>query len=227
MASDIGTNSPLREYEDRNGNRSCLLLVCSKELSQSLLEKGWDDFKKGNNTRILDFVPEDLQNHIVRGLWDGDGSISKKANGQFSANFVDMHKPPVEWVANFILERTEHEIPVRKRNDQSLFYIHFDGNRKVCEILSEVYTSQPVLSRKQVLVDNLKSVPKSLRLNVKVSINEKLVFEAFKSFGPERIKALYEAGCSQIVIANKLGVSVSYISRTMRKHHMTLRIYSQ
>ncbi len=71
-------------------------------MATSLENKGWHEFKRKGDTKILEDVPKDLHVHLLRGLLDGDGYISKKKNRspQFSwiLGFCDLHKSVVLWV---------------------------------------------------------------------------------------------------------------------------------
>lgn len=55
-------------------------------MATSLENKGWHEFKRKGDTKILEDVPKDLHVHLLRGLLDGDGYISKRKNRSL---FVD------------------------------------------------------------------------------------------------------------------------------------------
>lgn len=73
------TTSPIRLLTKENPKHKnmYLLSICSKELADKFTKLGC----MPNKTHILTFpkhIPKHLISHFIRGVWDGDGSISKK-----------------------------------------------------------------------------------------------------------------------------------------------------
>ncbi|OPZ37313.1 MAG: hypothetical protein BWY99_01896 [Synergistetes bacterium ADurb.BinA166] len=225
LSEVLGYNGPVRDCKpDKKGHKASLLLICSKTLTGSLLSNGWEEFKKGTSVRILERIPREFQSHAARGLFDGDGCVSKRASGQFSIHFVDRHRAPVEWFCEHIEARTGQTLKVSAR--ENIFYTAAMGNRKLSEILSLLYSRGPSLLRKRALVEELLSSKKSLRVCKKLSKNEDSVQRALQLNGAERVRLLYEAGCSQPEISRMLSVSTQSVWRMMRRHKIEVRQYT-
>lgn len=77
------------------------LCISSKPLTASLEKAGWVDFKRKGDTRILQSVPANLVIHVLRGLIDGDGWITKD-NRRYILGFTNLHKSVVTWFDNAI-----------------------------------------------------------------------------------------------------------------------------
>ena len=73
FAEDIETDVPIKY--DKYGN-PFITIVC-KELSKSLLDKGFHNRKSWSIDfdYIKSFVPDELFNHFIRGMFDGDGCL--------------------------------------------------------------------------------------------------------------------------------------------------------
>ncbi|MHA2279562.1 MAG: LAGLIDADG family homing endonuclease [Promethearchaeota archaeon] len=76
----------------------------SAPMAQSLEDQGWHQFKRAGDTTILENTPNELHIHLIRGLIDGDGCIHERKNrqNQWILEFVNLHKPVVEWVKSGI-----------------------------------------------------------------------------------------------------------------------------
>lgn len=72
----LGSNAPLKFQ-----NNACLIKFSSKKMCQDLINLGCVPRK----SLVIKFptsqqVPKELLNHFIRGVFDGDGTISKKTN---------------------------------------------------------------------------------------------------------------------------------------------------
>lgn len=69
----IQSNAPIKK--DRYGNYQ--LNIRSKQIAEDLRKIGLNNRKSYNLdfNQILSYIPKNLENHFVRGLFDGDGSI--------------------------------------------------------------------------------------------------------------------------------------------------------
>lgn len=63
-------------YRSPSRNPQMSVGVQSKKIKKDLESKGFHEFKDGTNQKILQYIPENIFSHFVRGYFDGDGSIS-------------------------------------------------------------------------------------------------------------------------------------------------------
>lgn len=79
IADELGCEAPLRPTTNSyDGSRSMRVYLCGKKLVTDLAVLGVHHDKSATATWPL--IPPELEGHLVRGLWDGDGYIGK---GQF------------------------------------------------------------------------------------------------------------------------------------------------
>lgn len=71
--SDLKSNHPITYNKDGNP----LLAVVSKTLCKALIDKGFHNRKSWgiDIDKIISYVPNNLINHFIRGMFDGDGCI--------------------------------------------------------------------------------------------------------------------------------------------------------
>ena len=70
---DLKSNYPIKLNKDGNP----FVTIISKDLSNSLIEKGFHNRKSWNFNLdlLLSYIPKELEHHFIRGMFDGDGSI--------------------------------------------------------------------------------------------------------------------------------------------------------
>ena len=71
--NDLDSNCPIKYNKDNNP----FVTITSKDLSNSLIEKGFHNRKSWSFDLdlLLSYIPKELENHFIRGMFDGDGSI--------------------------------------------------------------------------------------------------------------------------------------------------------
>lgn len=159
-------------YHDRRyrkTRRRANLSVSSQSLCRTLIRHGWDDFKKCGDTRILDGVMSDLKRHLVRGLIDGDGSISCSMSGKRSVglHFTDLHKPVVRWFSAWI--KSEFGIeprPISRNGKSRAFAVRYNSIDDVKTILTKLYSDGPWMDRKKLKADEVMKVVRASQMEI-------------------------------------------------------------
>ncbi len=125
-------------------------------MATSLENKGWHEFKRKGDTKILENVPKDHHVHLLRGLLDGDGYISKKQDrspqSSWILGFCDLHKSVVLWVQEqmHLVGITGNVTPRQSKNNR-VWHVTY-GNKSVPFALNELYGQASVfLNRKKKL----------------------------------------------------------------------------
>jgi len=123
-------------------------------MALSLEDKGWHEFKKDGDIRILTEVPQHLQLHLVRGLLDGDGWIFERRDrqNQWILGFCNLHKPVVKWVHKFLYHiGIEGTAKINSPKNNRVWRFAF-ANRTVPDVLNKLYgESTRYLERKKSL----------------------------------------------------------------------------
>ena len=77
IADEIRCDAPLRPMTNRyDGSTMMRLTFCGKNLIRDLNALGV--FHDKSKTAVYPAVPAELERHLVRGLWDGDGHIGQR-----------------------------------------------------------------------------------------------------------------------------------------------------
>lgn len=215
----VGYGGPvvIRRVSKKSKHFGALLILNSKEMCSSLLEKGWDDFKKSGGTRILSSIQKGMRPAMVRGLVDGDGGLSvKKKNGQFTIFFCDMHRSVVEWAMDFILKIGVTGGCLNKPKKANCWSFRYEGNRKVKQIV-DVIKGTPCLDRKAELMGQV--MAKNDNLGVMTGLGRPLL----KNPTRDDIQFMYEGGMSLKEISSGLKVSVQAVRQYMVRHGIARR----
>lgn len=157
FARDVSFTGPLRDTVHRrvrNGrlevHRAVRLDLCSREMTSALSSAGWDEFKKEGGLRIVKSIPERLLLSLLRGLFDGDGSLALY-KGQLFFSFTDKHRSVVEWYQDeLIRELGLSKITVRPARRGCAWTFRYGGNVQVRSILRWLESAPgPNLARKR------------------------------------------------------------------------------
>lgn len=140
----------VRKPDKRTGKiyESYVIELHSVKLAESLVTKGWHEFKDKGSLFIFDSCPDSLLPHLMRGLADADGSIHINKKNQAMFSFIDLHFNVVEWFQNKLTtELLIKKVPI-KQPSKAFRFMH-EGNKKVIKILDYLYgNSELCLERK-------------------------------------------------------------------------------
>lgn len=146
----LGATAPVNAYRQSDGSRrhaSVRLQVVSEELCTDLARFG---VAPGKTTRLAPpDLPAELMRHYYRGYFDGDGCISLRANGNWTASCIGSRELMQGFASWLAAEVGVHE---RIRADRTVWTWYYGGNRQVPRILSALYEDATVyLDRKYEL----------------------------------------------------------------------------
>jgi hypothetical protein len=150
-------NSVIKERVLKNGKKFYSLIMTSRKMVESLIDKGCVERK----SLILKFpnLPRNLVYDFIRGYFDGDGSIFSSSQRVKRNSAIFIYTRPVvhicgtreflETMAPLIGMTTKH-IKKEKRRMSNSWYIRFDGFSKVENFYKLLYTNKKCfLSRKK------------------------------------------------------------------------------
>lgn len=76
IADELGCDAPLKPMTNSyDGSRMTRLYLCGRKLVEDLNRLGLYNDK--SKTAVYPSIPAELEGHLVRGLWDGDGYIGR------------------------------------------------------------------------------------------------------------------------------------------------------
>lgn len=158
LKSFMGSEHPIKIVPDKN---AVVLKIGSKTLSKRLQEFNFGT-GKSMNIRMPELDPY-LNNHFIRGFFDGDGWLSQRKNGSLVVGFASCSRPLLESFQNWFSEQTERKtgsIICRKRshikNQNDNFRLQYGGKASPMQILDLIYAGSTIkLSRKWEIYKSL------------------------------------------------------------------------
>lgn len=146
-----------------NIHHKCRICLTSIPLVTNLCKLGWLEFKTTGDLTILNSVPDHLIHHLVRGFFDGDGSIGRQKKKRkrlalsYSVTIVAQltHKLFLTKIRDIICDGT---LVSRKslKQSKSVWRCHWNGNSQIRRIGSWMYKdSTRWLERKKVRFDSI------------------------------------------------------------------------
>lgn len=141
---EIEFEGPIYDMKARGrSSSSCKIQVSSSRMAADLVESG----VVPNKTHILKAPEIDpkLYHHWIRGMFDGDGSISLSKDGYLSGEFFGTKE-----VVEFIVKNIPGTNTVSKKNSSEGYYHSFGGNGTSTKIYNYLYRDSEIcLERKK------------------------------------------------------------------------------
>lgn len=109
---------------------------------------------KKSNTLKPPTIPEEFEFDFIRGYFDGDGSISKLVNGNYTFSFVGTREM-LEWIQEKL--GISQKLEKRREDDKNCFYFRVGGKHKPYNVLKQIYNGDVYLKRKKDIFLELQS----------------------------------------------------------------------
>lgn len=147
----IGAEQPIRRY---NGVYEYVKLsICCQVLARDLIHHGWDEFKLNGKWPKID---KNLDRHVLRGLFDGDGWISRSINNGHARPEVGLccpHREPLIKALD-ILGITANIITDMHDNSTKILWKWRKSGRTCLDIYHVLYDNSTVwLPRKRAYLE--------------------------------------------------------------------------
>lgn len=154
FAEDIETDVPIKY--DKYGN-PFITIVC-KELSKSLLDKGFHNRKSWSIDfdYIKSFVPDELFNHFIMGMFDGDGCLKYYSYPYLKKPQLHFGYTGVKNVCEFIKDFFDINRDLIFEGNVTYTVVSRDPN-KIIEICTYLYNNSTIyLKRKYEIYNKIK-----------------------------------------------------------------------
>lgn len=143
--SSIKGDMPIREWI-REKNRSCYIEINSKKICQDLFKYGITPNKSLTLEILFEKIPFELQHHLIRGYFDGDGSLNmyeKEGYEYWEISFIGT-KHFLNYIMNFFNKK--HKISTCGNN----FRFNFKKGTDIKDILDILFKNYTItLNRKE------------------------------------------------------------------------------
>lgn len=152
----LETNKPIGEYTVGNGlndkrSACCEISVTSKKIASDLMKFGVGP--KKSFTVQIPSIEDSLERHLIRGIWDGDGSVLFRAANK---NYPDNLQPEVqicgnyavvEYINNYFLSKLN--LKKAKLTKTASIYLFRKSGRPAQKVIKKLYQNSSIfLTRK-------------------------------------------------------------------------------
>jgi hypothetical protein len=151
ISSKVGSNRPIatdfRSSENINWQDQSVLTINSRHLSQQLEKLGFGS-NKTHLVKFPDYLPTHLESHFIRGVFDGDGSIShslikrkNEAYKQYAATITG-NRPLVSRIGEILLNNNISSTLSKrhKERDNDIFTITVSGRLQIKRLYKYFYS---------------------------------------------------------------------------------------
>lgn len=167
----LKTDIPIRKIIPSNPKHKPIyrLTICSKHMSQQLEKLGISKGKTYNAT-YPDFLNQQLHSHFIRGVFDGDGSISIQTNRPCAASFdITTASNVSKGIANIIssYDLADHMHLISDKRSPSILHIQFSRVEQILKVMDWLYKDckDLYMNRKYIKYIDLKKRYKRCRIN--------------------------------------------------------------
>lgn len=138
IKTELGYSGEIKSKKVNNIEYS-LLNIVSKKLITRLNELGIIP-NKTYNSKILPIVPNKLINHMLRGLFDGDGSIYKSGDKGYTVSFSS-NIYILEIIKKYLESQSIKSSKIRLRNKNSIYsgMLEIRGNNQISKLYNLLY----------------------------------------------------------------------------------------
>lgn len=225
----MNSTNPIKHYQYGKTKKACLS-INSKKICNDLLLLGLTQNKTYNIS--LPKISKELYNHLILGIFDGDGSISIDKNRYNKANLTITGTKELIYEISFIIKNEcnvncyiyeRHKD--RKNNNYTL---SVSGNIQIVRLLDWLYKDSNIyLCRKYEKYLKLKNILNNKLEDVKNKIikNNNLLKEKEDAMIKKEmdILYLYSQNLSIRQIKDKLNLDRRFISKIIKKNEIQIR----
>lgn len=124
----------------KNRSTTVRLTISKKQLYIDLVNCGIKTNKSySHNTDVLDFIPSNLINHFVRGVFDGDGHIgSKKNKNELHFNILGIEEFIIK-LQSLMLSNIQDLSSGKIYLDKSIFRLEYNGRNDIMLLFNWLY----------------------------------------------------------------------------------------
>jgi len=152
LASFLGSTRPIRQFTEGKYTKTNLQ-VTDQHLFDRLQELGITPFKEHPLTTI-NSIPKGLENHFIRGVWDGDGYAATNPNN--GVGFCG-EKDLMLWIQKTIATATNDtsKRKITKHKISYIYYLRYSGRRVGLTAYNYMFQNATIwLERKRQVVEN-------------------------------------------------------------------------
>lgn len=142
----------LKSYEQAN------LIINNKIIYNSVVNLGITNLKTTDNgASVLEKIPEELFRHFVRGLFDGDGSISERGDNSYQFSICGGSQEFLANIQSIIIDQISlNKTKIAKNSIGESYYIVYSGRRQLQKIFHWFYDDSILyLERKKNIFNQL------------------------------------------------------------------------
>jgi len=134
------------------------LIIGNKKIYTSLKNIGITNLKTtSNGYSVLGNIPENLFRHFIRGIFDGDGTISERSDNSFQFSICSGSEKFLEAIQMIMVDQIQlHTTKLSKNSTAESYYLNYRGRRQLQKIFHWFYDDSVLyLERKKAIFNKL------------------------------------------------------------------------
>lgn len=146
LKNDLKAEHPI--YYNKDGNPS--ISIPCKRLCSVLQSYGFHHHKSQHfdMDKILKAIPENLEHHFIRGMFDGDGSVKYYKYDYQKVPFYHFGYTGLKNVCDYVAEKLGLDTIVRER-DTNVFTVKSKNPHKIIEIYNYLYKDATIYMQRK------------------------------------------------------------------------------
>lgn len=143
---DLNAEHPIRYNKDGNP----IISITCKRLCGTLMNYGFhhDKSHSFDMSKILKVIPEKFENHFIRGMFDGDGSIKYYKYDYQNVPFYHFGYTGLKNVCDYVAEKLDLDTIVQER-DTDVFSVKSKNPHKIIEIYNYLYKDATIYMQRK------------------------------------------------------------------------------
>lgn len=124
--------------------RAARVFIISNEFVEALFENGF--YPHTNPVTLPRIQNRQLYRHLIRGYWDGDGTLYRRKDGTWTIAFVGNFSL-LNWVREFLAENCgtkPTKALVKIPNTKNTYALRYDGNKQAFRVAQWLYSDAHV-----------------------------------------------------------------------------------
>lgn len=134
--------SDYRVHIRKSGTRQAArVFIISNEFVEALFENGF--YSCTNSVTLPKIQDKQLYKHLIRGYWDGDGTLYRRKDGTWTIAFVGDFSL-LNWIKEFLAENCGTSLTkalVKIPNAMNTYALRYDGNSQAFRIAQWLYSN--------------------------------------------------------------------------------------
>jgi transposase len=151
LLKDMSSTIKIQRNRGQNGNKDTSRIKLQSKIISEVLSK-WGVVPKKAHKTYFPPIPEDFYPHFIRGVFDGDGSITIDKKSKQKRFRIAGHSLLIERIQEILINKCQLNktaLETMKKREHPTTVLHYVGNNQIKKIFEYLYNNATVyLTRK-------------------------------------------------------------------------------